>query len=82
MASQGIIVLLTARDKKRGVDAVEKLKESNDFSDQDLLFHQLDVEDSSSVASLAEFVKTQFGRLDILVLLENYNLSYFFILFT
>ncbi|CDP18266.1 unnamed protein product [Coffea canephora] len=66
LASQGIIVLLTARDKKRGVDAVE-LKESNDFSDQDLLFHQLDVEDSSSVASLAEFVKTQFGRLDILV---------------
>ena len=60
-----------------------KVNESNAFCVQeDLLFHQLDVEDSSSVASLAEFVKTQFGRLDILVLLENYKLSYFFILFT
>ncbi|KAL3517131.1 hypothetical protein ACH5RR_024033, partial [Cinchona calisaya] len=32
-----------------------------------LFFHQLDVANSSSVASLAEFIKSQFGRLDILV---------------
>nr|XP_027062740.1 (+)-neomenthol dehydrogenase-like [Coffea arabica] len=44
---------------------VDKRKLS--FSADHLLFHQLDVADSSSVASLAEFIKTQFGRLDILV---------------
>ncbi|XP_043703282.1 (+)-neomenthol dehydrogenase-like [Telopea speciosissima] len=32
-----------------------------------VVFHQLDVRDNASVNSLAEFVRTQFGRLDILV---------------
>nr|WPM01481.1 vitrosamine synthase [Rauvolfia tetraphylla] len=65
LASQGITVVLTARDEKRGLDALEKLKELG-FSDK-VLFHLLDVTNSSSVTSLAEFVKNQFGRLDILV---------------
>ncbi|KAI5647277.1 hypothetical protein M9H77_33282 [Catharanthus roseus] len=65
LASQGITVVLTARDEKRGLDALEKLKELG-LSGK-VLFHQLDVTNSSSVASLAEFVKKQFGRLDILV---------------
>ncbi|XP_071905638.1 (+)-neomenthol dehydrogenase-like [Coffea arabica] len=43
------------------------VKRKLSFSADHLLFHQLDVADSSSVASLAEFIKTQFGRLDILV---------------
>ncbi|BFG21924.1 hypothetical protein CerSpe_081980, partial [Prunus speciosa] len=44
---------------------VEKLKE---FGLSDLVvFHQLDVADSISIASFADFVKTQFGKLDILV---------------
>ncbi|KAJ0970083.1 hypothetical protein J5N97_022960 [Dioscorea zingiberensis] len=51
-------------EKKRGTEAVEKLKESG-FSD--VVFHQLDVADTSSIASLADFIKTQFGKLDILV---------------
>ncbi|CAI9101755.1 OLC1v1039163C3 [Oldenlandia corymbosa var. corymbosa] len=67
LASHGITVVLTARDEKRGLEAVQKLKESDGFSDGILLFHQLDVSDSSSVASLAEFIKNKFGRLDILV---------------
>ncbi|CAI9101752.1 OLC1v1039159C1 [Oldenlandia corymbosa var. corymbosa] len=67
LASHGITVVLTARDEKRGLEAVQKLKESDGFSDDILLFHQLDVSDSSSVASLAEFIKNKFGRLDILV---------------
>ncbi|KAL3517129.1 hypothetical protein ACH5RR_024031 [Cinchona calisaya] len=66
LASHGITVVLTARNEKRGLDALEKLKGSDGLSG-DVLFHQLDVADSSSVASLAEFIKTQFGRLDILV---------------
>jgi len=32
-----------------------------------VLFHQLDVADAASVASLAHFIKSNFGKLDILV---------------
>ncbi|XP_027103371.2 uncharacterized protein [Coffea arabica] len=67
LASKGITVVLTARDEKRGLDALHKLKFSDGLSADRLLFHQLDVADSSSVASLAQFIKTHFGRLDILV---------------
>ncbi|KAM1161478.1 hypothetical protein TB2_000574 [Malus domestica] len=65
LASKGVVVVLTARDEKRGLEALEKLK---DFGISDLVvFHQLDVTDSASAAVLADFVKTQFGKLDILV---------------
>ncbi|KAK7274538.1 hypothetical protein RIF29_15632 [Crotalaria pallida] len=65
LASKGVKVVLTARDEKRGNEAVKKLRE---FGLSDLvIFHQLDVTDPSSIASLVEFVKVQFGRLDILV---------------
>ncbi|XP_058744029.1 (+)-neomenthol dehydrogenase-like [Vicia villosa] len=65
LASSGVIVVLTARNEKRGLDAVESLKELglSDF----VVFHQLDVTDPTSVSSLAEFIKTRFGKLDILV---------------
>ncbi|CAH9104296.1 unnamed protein product [Cuscuta epithymum] len=66
LASNGIFVLLTARDEKRGLESVQKLKGCG-ISDDLLGFHQLDVVDPHSVASLAEFVKTQYGKLDILV---------------
>ncbi|XP_068317105.1 (+)-neomenthol dehydrogenase-like [Pyrus communis] len=65
LASNGITVVLTARDEKRGLEALEKLKEFG-VSDR-VVFHQLDVTDSVSVATLADFVKTQFGKLDILI---------------
>ncbi|KAH7690827.1 Short-chain dehydrogenase/reductase SDR protein [Dioscorea alata] len=64
LANNGIMVLLTARDEKRGTEAVEKLLNSGV---SDVLFHQLDVSDSSSVVSLAQFIKTKFGKLDILI---------------
>jgi enoyl-[acyl-carrier-protein] reductase (NADH) len=32
-----------------------------------VIFHRLDVTDRSSIMQLAEFLKTQFGKLDILV---------------
>ncbi|CAJ1817918.1 unnamed protein product [Sphenostylis stenocarpa] len=65
LVSDGITVVLTARDEKRGVDAVEKLKE---FGVPDkVVFHQLDVTDPKSIESFANFIKTQFGKLDILV---------------
>lgn len=65
LAANGVGVVLTARDVTRGTEAVEKLKASYGLSD--VVFHQLDVTDPSSIASLAEFLKTQLGKLDILV---------------
>jgi len=65
LALNGIVVVLTARNEERGLEAVERLKEFglSDF----VVFHQLDVTDPSSVTSLAHFIKTRFGKLDILV---------------
>ncbi|KAK1558701.1 hypothetical protein Q3G72_005587 [Acer saccharum] len=66
LASKGVVVVLTSRDEKRGLEAVEKLKESEGLSDY-VIFHQLDVTDPASIASLADFIKNHFGKLDILV---------------
>ncbi|XP_062029721.1 (+)-neomenthol dehydrogenase-like isoform X1 [Rosa rugosa] len=65
LATNGIMTVLTARDEKRGLEAVEKLKESG--LSELVVFHQLDVTNPDSIASLAHFVETQFGKLDILV---------------
>ena len=59
------MVVLTARDEKNGLEAVEKLRESG-LSDH-VVFHQLDVADHASISSLADFIKTKYGKLDILV---------------
>ncbi|KAG2652642.1 hypothetical protein PVAP13_1NG368838 [Panicum virgatum] len=64
LASSGVLVVLTARDEGKGSRAVEELQRSGL---PDVIFHQLDVADRSSIARLAEFVKTKFGKLDILV---------------
>ncbi|KAJ8900516.1 hypothetical protein K2173_025293 [Erythroxylum novogranatense] len=65
LASNGIVVLLTSRDEKRGLEAVQNLVSSG-LSHGLVVFHQLDVVDPDSIASLAEFIKSQFGKLDIL----------------
>lgn len=70
LASNGINIVLTARDKKKGLEALEKLK-GYGFSDTSVFFHQLDVANLHSISTLAEFVKSEFGRLDILVFLET-----------
>nr|XP_016443920.1 PREDICTED: (+)-neomenthol dehydrogenase-like [Nicotiana tabacum] len=70
LAKEGIVVVLTARDERRGIEALEKLKEeysSNKTDDDQILFHQLDVMDPASISSLVDFIKTKFGKLDILV---------------
>ncbi|KAF8692969.1 hypothetical protein HU200_039334 [Digitaria exilis] len=64
LASNGVTVVLTARDQKRGTEAVSilgKLVLSN------IVFHQLDVSDPPSAVRLADFIKEKFGKLDILV---------------
>ncbi|KAK1560160.1 hypothetical protein Q3G72_023019 [Acer saccharum] len=68
LASNGIKVVLTSRDEKRGLEAVEKLKSDEyGLSSDKIIFHQLDVSDPASISSLADFIKNQFGKLDILV---------------
>ncbi|XP_051147773.1 (+)-neomenthol dehydrogenase-like [Andrographis paniculata] len=65
LASQGITVVLTSRDENRGLQAVEKLTASG-LSDH-VIFHRLDVAEEDSATALSEFIKSQFGKLDILV---------------
>lgn len=60
--------MLTALDEKMGIEAVEELKKCG-LSNL-VVYHQLDVTDPTSIASLADFVKTQFGKLDILVCIK------------
>ncbi|GMH29577.1 hypothetical protein Nepgr_031420 [Nepenthes gracilis] len=72
LASNGVIVVLTSRDEKKGKAALENLSRSSGLSDK-LVFHRLDVTEPTSIDSLADFVKTEFGKLDILV--NNAGLS-------
>ncbi|KAF7010016.1 hypothetical protein CFC21_024490 [Triticum aestivum] len=58
-----ITVVLTARDEARGTAAVEQIKR---LGHADVIFHQLDITDASSIARLADFIKTRFAKLDIL----------------
>lgn len=68
LASKGVTVVLTSRDEKRGLEAVHRLKEQGTAALLgEVVFHQLDVTNSASIESLVEFVKTRFGKLDILV---------------
>ncbi|KAL2511417.1 (+)-neomenthol dehydrogenase [Abeliophyllum distichum] len=65
LASKGIVVILTARDEKRGSEALEILKGFG--LSENVVFHQLDVMDPISIASLVDFIETTYGKLDILV---------------
>lgn len=58
-------MVLTARDESRGTAAVQSL--CSDYGLSNVLFHQLDVQDPNSIDSLAHFLQTNFGKLDILV---------------
>ncbi|KAJ4712973.1 (+)-neomenthol dehydrogenase-like [Melia azedarach] len=64
LASNGVFVILTARDEKKGIEAVENLTQSGLSN---VVFQQLDIQDPRSVATLAIFVENRFGKLDILV---------------
>ncbi|KAF5951360.1 hypothetical protein HYC85_009304, partial [Camellia sinensis] len=64
LASNGIMVILIARDEKRGLEAVKNLKACGLSH---ILFHRLKVSDQARIASMADFIKNKFGKLDILV---------------
>ena len=56
-------MILTARDKSKGLAACEKLHNE----DLGTRFHELDVTHAASVMALKDFVQKEFGRCDILV---------------
>ncbi|KAK1684388.1 hypothetical protein QYE76_045236 [Lolium multiflorum] len=64
LANGGVMVVLTARDETRGREAVEKLK---GLGVTGIFFHELEIIDASSISTLADFLKSSFGKLDILV---------------
>jgi len=63
LADAGMQVILTSRDATKGEAAAQVLKGEG----KDVRFHQLDVTDESGVAKLLQFVKAEYGRLDVLV---------------
>ncbi|XP_076327454.1 carbonyl reductase [NADPH] 1-like [Tachypleus tridentatus] len=56
-------VILAARDEARGKNAVEQLKALN----LNPVYHQLDIDNTTSVAHLKDFLLKEYGGLDILV---------------
>lgn len=63
LAQEGVRVILTARNEERGRKAAEKLREEG----LDVTFHRLDVTDEQSIQRAANYIKAEFGRLNILV---------------
>jgi len=60
---QDAVVYLTSRDAGRGKAAVQQLAEQGLKAS----FHQLDVEDKTSIATFADYLKKTYGGLDVLV---------------
>ena len=63
LASQGITVLIGARDERRGKEAEAKLRSEG----LDVRFLHLDVDDEATHEGVRRLVENDFGRLDILV---------------
>ncbi|KAM5179919.1 carbonyl reductase [NADPH] 1-like [Mantella aurantiaca] len=57
-------VYLTARNTQLGEEAVRELKEKEGLSP---LFHQLDINDLTSIRALRDFLKNKYGGLDVLI---------------
>ena len=56
-------VCLTSRNEKKGLAAVNKLREEGIHAK----YHQLDITDDDSITNMAKFIKEDYGGLDILV---------------
>ena len=63
LGRRGARVILTSRDPAKGEAAAGRLQGDG----LDVRHHQLDVADDESIARLAEFIRSEFGRLDILI---------------
>ncbi|KAK2429556.1 neomenthol dehydrogenase [Trifolium repens] len=65
LAFNGIKVVLASTNEKKGLEAVEKLKDL--ALPGHVVFHQLDLTNPASIASFADFIINKFGKLDILI---------------
>ncbi|TKY60518.1 (+)-neomenthol dehydrogenase [Spatholobus suberectus] len=63
LADHGVTVILTSRDASVGVESIKVLQEGGL---QDVACHQLDILDSSSIDQFCEWLKENYGGLDIL----------------
>lgn len=63
LGTQGITVLIGARDENRGGEAAQKLQAEN----INARAVQLDVTNQDSIDAAAKYIENQFGKLDILV---------------
>lgn len=63
LADVGMHVILTSRDVAKGEAAAQAIQHEG----KDVRFHQLDVSDESSVDATLQFVRAEYGRLDVLV---------------
>lgn len=63
LARQGQFVILTGRDRSEAEHAAETLRGEG----LDVIARQLDVTDESSVSAAEHFVRSDYGRLDVLV---------------
>ena len=64
LAKINIQVILTARNKTKGLIALKKLQDEGLL---DVVYHQLDVTNPQSIHELTNFIKKDCGRTDILV---------------
>lgn len=63
LAIQGLTVILTSRDTAVGEEAAKVLQEGG----LNVVCHQLDIVDPSSIKSFADWVQETYGGIDILV---------------
>ena len=63
LAREGLRVVLTSRDAEKGRQARKKLEKEG----LDVLHHQLEVTEQSSVAAIAGHIESEYGRVDVLV---------------
>ncbi|PIN04733.1 Dehydrogenases with different specificities (related to short-chain alcohol dehydrogenases) [Handroanthus impetiginosus] len=63
LALHGLTVILTSRDTGVGEEAAKVLQEGG----LNVMFHQLDIVDPSSIEAFTEWVKEKYGGIDILV---------------
>jgi len=64
LADHGVTVILTSRDASVGVESIKVLQEGGL---QDVACHPLDILDTSSVTQFSDWLKENYGGLDILV---------------
>lgn len=63
LGKEGITIIAAARNKERGIKAVEELK--NEGVDAEFL--QLDVDNNADIKFAYEYISNKYGKLDILV---------------